>query len=104
MSRRAAAGDSTVCPWAATWTSPIRSSGGVGLDQEPGRAGPQRAQHVLAGIDGGQYHDTVGGPASFLTRHPQPDPGGTVVAPGPAGRTVVPVAGRGRFHRVGTFG
>ena len=31
MSRRAAAGDSTVCPSAATWTSPIRSSGGVGL-------------------------------------------------------------------------
>jgi hypothetical protein len=27
-----------------------------GLDQEPGRAGPQRAQHVLVGVEGGQHH------------------------------------------------
>jgi hypothetical protein len=41
MSRSAAAGDSTMCPSAATWTSPIRSSGGVGLTRN--QAAPARA-------------------------------------------------------------
>ena len=43
MSRRAAAGDSTMCPSAATWTSPVRSSGGVGLTRNqaaPARTAP----------------------------------------------------------------
>src|SRR5206468_2230179 len=39
--RRAAAGDSTVCPSAATRTSPIRSAGGVDLTRNP--AAPARS-------------------------------------------------------------
>src|SRR5262249_23533597 len=41
MSRRVAGGESTVCPSAATRTSPIRSSGGVDLTRNP--AAPARS-------------------------------------------------------------
>lgn len=45
MSRRAAAGDSTMCPSAATWTSPIRSSGGVGSTRnQAARPAPRAAR------------------------------------------------------------
>ena len=39
-----------------------------------------------------------------LTRHQQPDPGGTVVPGTCPAALSCPGAGRGRFHRVGTFG
>src|SRR6266568_7854360 len=65
--RRAAAGDSTVCPSAATRTSPIRSVGGVDLTRNP--AAPARsARSTYWSASKVVSTTTTGGLASLPTR------------------------------------
>ena len=62
--RRAAAGDSTVCPSAATRTSPIRSVGGVDLTRNPA-APARRARSTYWSASKVVSTTTTGGSASL---------------------------------------